>query len=278
MGRGSGVFPRLKRKTLLYCSAFLTILVLACLLALSVFVPEETQQKDRAESSSMPGVFPPSFPSLMLSAGRTNSQANHQAIYPYSLIPGGIESVEELKNAIAHDPLLKAHYGGFNLAKARLIRLTKDREVHVSYRLGNQIYWTKRKLKLFKGETLISDGENASRTRCGNRISVPPATPISPEEPTPDVLDTPRELAPISPLFLPDDPPKAPLLIILTSMSPPGGSIFIPPIVPIFTEGDAPLPIGPKPTAPTPVPEPDTFCLLIATLAAAWLIRKKRCH
>jgi len=61
MGRGSGVFPRLKRKTLLYCSAFLTILVLACLLALSVFVPEETQQKDRAESSSMPGVFPPHF-------------------------------------------------------------------------------------------------------------------------------------------------------------------------------------------------------------------------
>jgi hypothetical protein len=61
-------------------------------------------------------------------------------------------------------------------------------------------------------------------------------------------------------------------------MSPPGRSIFIPPIVPIFTEGDAPLPVGPKPTTPTPVPEPDTLCLLIATLPAAWLIRKKRCH
>jgi hypothetical protein len=278
MGRGPGVFPRLKRKTLLYCSAFSTVLVLACLIAFSVFMPAETQQKDRVESSSIPDVFPPLLPSLMLSASRTNSQTNHQAIYPYSLIPGGIESVEELKNVIAHDPLLKAHYGGFNLAKARLIRLTNDREVHVSYRLGNRIYWTKRKLKLFKGETLISDGENASRTRCGNRISVPPATPIFPEEPTPDVLDTPRELPPISPLFLPDAPPKAPPLIILTSMSSPGGSILIPPIVPFFTGDGAPRPVGPAPTTPTPVPEPDTLCLLIATLPAAWLIRKKRCY
>ncbi len=273
---GHGVFARLKRRTLFYRLAIPAILVLACLISFCVFVPQETQQKAHVESSPVPAVFPLAFPSLMLSARLQYPKTNDRPIYPYSVIPGGIRSVEELKNAISHDPLLKAHYRGFNLDRARLIRLTKDREVHVSYRLGNRIYWTKRRLVLFKNETLISDGKNTSRTRCGNRISDPPATPISREEPVPEVLDTPLESPSISPLFPPDNSPVAPPPIILNPDFPPVGPIFIPPIiVPILTGGSAPLPVGPKPPTPTPLPEPGTFWLLIATLPAAWLVRKK---
>jgi len=276
MGRDHGVFARLRRKALFYHLTISAVLVLASIISFWVFVPQETQQKVYVESSPVPAVFPPSFPSLMLSAPRPYPQTNDRLIYPYSVIPGGIRSVEELKSAISHDPLLKAHYRGFNLDRARLIRLTQDREVHVSYRLGNRIYWTKRKLALFKNETLITDGKNTSRTRCGNRISDPPATPISREEPVPEVLDTPLGSPPSSPLFPPDNSPVAPPPIILTPDSPPVGPIFIPPIiVPVFPGSGAPQPAGPKPPMLNPLPEPGTFWLLIATLPAAWLVRKR---
>src|SRR5260370_35675075 len=78
-----------------------------------------------------------------------------RVVYPYSVIPGGVKSVEELKNAIASDPVVSAHYAKFNLSRARILRWEGGRSVHVSYRLGSGVYCTKRKLKLAKGETLI---------------------------------------------------------------------------------------------------------------------------
>ena len=49
--------------------------------------------------------------------------------------------------------------------------LTDDRFEYVSYRVQNQIYWTKNKLRIPKGELLLSDGHNYARARCGNRLS-----------------------------------------------------------------------------------------------------------
>jgi hypothetical protein len=246
------------------------VLALAGLVAVLIFTPDANHKDESkeafAETLRAPAAFPLSFQSPISTASHANREASYRPVYPYSIIPGGVRSVKELKSAIAQDPLVKAHYRGFDLAKARIVRLTKDRAVHVSYRRGGGIYWTKKKLTLLKGETLITDGKSTSRTRCGNRISDGPVTPSSPDEPPPALFDepvTPPRAAPLPPPY--DSPPVTP-----------GGSIPIVPIIPIFPGGGSPPPGGHKPPNPTPVPEPDTFYLLIVSLPVVWLALKKR--
>lgn len=108
--------------------------------------------------------------------------------YPYSVIPGGVYSAAELRQAIKNDPALSEHYAGFDTKNARLVRLTEDHYGYVSYRLKNQIFWTHRRLKLPKGELLLSDGSKYVRCRCGNRISEKAQLKIAPVEPLEAIL------------------------------------------------------------------------------------------
>jgi hypothetical protein len=192
-----------------------------------------------------------------------------------------VESTKELKIAVANDPVIAKHYASFNMAKARMIRLGIGRAVYVSYRLGNRVFWTSRKMNLLKGETLITDGEHAARTRCGNRISETPVRPVSPKEPSQKILETPEDPGLFSQpdalsLTLPPNnfpPPPA------TAIYPddPGGGMFIPPFVPVVWGGGSPMPptpIPPTPPPPVSTPEPGTLLLISTGLSAAWLLRK----
>src|SRR5579875_2590657 len=69
-------------------------------------------------------------------------------LYPYSVVPGGVESVQELRNAIANDPLVASLYAKCDLSRAHVVRLTESQEVYVSYRMDGKIYWTKKRLLL----------------------------------------------------------------------------------------------------------------------------------
>jgi hypothetical protein len=175
--------------------------------------------------------------------------------YPYSVIPGGVANAQELKSAAFHDSVVAGHYADFNLAKAHIVRLDRDRAVYVSYRLNDRIYWTKKTLKLLKGETLITDGVHEARTRCGNRVSDTPAEPVSPQEPPAKVMATPAEpvlIAANAPPVWPVMPPSSPAS---PPEAPPGGGIIPPPVVPIVGGG----PVSPHhPTTPPTPPPPGT--------------------
>jgi hypothetical protein len=110
-------------------------------------------------------------------------------VFRNSVIPGGVRSAVELASAVQRDPVVMAHYADFNVAAARLLRLEQSRLVHVSYRIGDKIYWTKKKVRLAMGESLLSDGKHLTRTRCGNRIADEPEGPVLDNEPAPEVLD-----------------------------------------------------------------------------------------
>jgi hypothetical protein len=102
-------------------------------------------------------------------------QAEARPIYPYSVVPGGVKDAAELRLAAAHDPVVAAHYAGFDYAHARVLRLVMARTAYVSYRIRNRVYWTRRRVKLNKGETLITDGKTIARARCANQVKdVPP--------------------------------------------------------------------------------------------------------
>ena len=112
-------------------------------------------------------------------------------VYPYSVVPGGVEDAKELKWIAEHDPVVGAHYAGFDYDRARLVQLTQARTVYLSYRIGNRIYWTRRRVTLHKGEKLITDGRMTARTRCANRVEEQAQQEASPAEPPVQKFDEP---------------------------------------------------------------------------------------
>jgi hypothetical protein len=197
-------------------------------------------------------------------------------LYPYSVIPGGLEDVNDLRNAIAHDPLVAAHYANFNMAQARIVQLDRDQPVYVSFRLNNRIYWTKKTLLLHRGERVITDGPHYARTRCGNRASDSPETPTSPIEPAAEAMDA----APKFPLVadIPEVWPT-PEGLVPPAGSGSSGDIIPPAYFPIVGSGGSGGGLTPDPQPPTPpitTPEPNAFSLLalgILTLGCGrWLI------
>jgi len=99
-------------------------------------------------------------------------------VYPYSLIPGGIEDAKELKWVAEHDPIVATHYAGFDYDHARVVRAALSSTVYMSYRIGNHVYWMHHSVTLHKGEKLITDGKIWARARCGNRVENGPRTGV----------------------------------------------------------------------------------------------------
>jgi hypothetical protein len=206
-------------------------------------------------------------------------------VFPYSVVPGGVRSAQELQKAAAADPLVARHYSDFQIAKARTVQLDHPVAMYVSYRRNNQVFWTKNKMVIPAGEALISDGENLARVRCANRLSRVAALPVAVSEPTKEELSTPEfdpleaQLRPAGEFgaFLLD--PSAPELPLLppgpnnNSNSPPP---FSPPLLP---PGHTPnTPNNPE-QPPVSTPESSSFVLLFAGtilvgLLAAFSLRR----
>ncbi|MBV9157694.1 MAG: hypothetical protein JO097_15630 [Acidobacteriaceae bacterium] len=226
--------------------------------------------------------------------------------YPYSVIAGGAYSPAELKFANEKDPLVRNHYSDFNLRDARLVTLSDDRYQYVSFRLNNRIFWTRKKLRIPKGEVLLTDGYNYARTRCGNRLSSTPKPNTTPLQPSERLLSLP----PYSPKLIAqlpfvEAPPtgelvrEVPTLPFTPNLTVPAFTAvpsavtpveswpplaIYPPVVPIAT-GYIPTPVRPRSPGPgTPiipngppnishVPEPASLSLIgIALCAVLWLL------
>jgi len=230
-------------------------------------------------------------------------------VYPYSVVAGGVEDAKELKWVAEHDPIVGAHYAGFDYAHAQVVRLTLARTVYLSYRIGNRIYWTRRRVTLHKGEKVITDGRMTARTRCANRVEeTPQQQALSPAEPPAQKFDepirpgegiamqspgVPFESAFVTRPQMPGTEPVGPLSLY----DPFVGGSFIPlsppPLptglcAPVKTKGAAgsvSVPSGKKKNpvscevsggGPEPVPEPGTWVLFASGLAAIyWHARHK---
>jgi hypothetical protein len=117
-------------------------------------------------------------------------------VYPYSVIPGGIRDVNELREAAARDYVVARHFAKFDYSHARLVRVNQARAVYLSYRIREHVFWTHKQVMLQAGELLLTDGKIAARTRCGNQVSELPQQETSPEEPAAEVFDQPAGGAP----------------------------------------------------------------------------------
>jgi len=110
-------------------------------------------------------------------------------VYRYSVVPGGAANKAELARIVRSDKVVAAHYAGFDVARARSVIVDAPRAVYVSYRKGDDVYWTANKVTLQTGETLLSDGRSEMRARCANRISDLPRFPVEKHAPSLAALD-----------------------------------------------------------------------------------------
>jgi hypothetical protein len=209
-----------------------------------------------------------------------SSRAGRPA-YPYSIIPGGVGSVEELREIAEHDPVVARHFEGFDYQHAQLITVSEKQSLYVAYRQGNEIYWTRKKIALHPGETLISDGKIVARTRCGNRVAVAPLGPPAPMEPVASDLD--------QPLFSNEmvtnsvDPQPEAYAALIPGAQPTIGNALQPAsshkgLLPLFFLPLVGIPGGggSSPHPPLAVaPEPGTMLLLSSGLAGVYLKARK---
>ena len=215
-----------------------------------------------------------------------------QVVYPYSVVPGGVRSPEDLHQASLRDRVVGRHFSGFDFRRAKVVELEQARLVYLSYRMGNKVFWTKKQVHLRKGEKLISDGTISARTRCANQVSATPQKAISAQEPPLEAFEDPytaggtarqipfpgdfesalfnRELA----AFDPQGPPGSPLFAPGSGAGWPG---FFPPPLPsagcdATKEQCSP---EPPPPPPTPVPEPGSILLISSGLAGIYFRYRK---
>lgn len=204
-------------------------------------------------------------------AGRepTSFWDDGRAVYPYSVVPGGVRTPEELEAAAARDPVVREHYKDVDLAQLRPVALDAGRLAYVSYRVGDKVYWTKNKVRLAKGELVLTGACDGVRGRCGNRISDVPMTPVAEVEPSEEVLDAPVVASPLRASARPEDPEEVVLEAPALDVAPrPAGA----PIT--FSAGRGPWPkpwwlVGPllavapflvpesNPAGPNPTPPAD---------------------
>lgn len=198
-------------------------------------------------------------------------------VYPYSVVPGGVENASDVKQAIDDDPVVREHYRGFNWQRAMAVTLSEPRLVYVSYRKNNKVFYTKNKVTLQKGEKVLTDGVSMLRGRCGNRIADTPQTDIALTEPTEEEMNSPQlpVLALLSPPIdtpfqappsdvtpgvpvTPDTPPDFTPPGTTPPTPPPGGYVIPPPpgggfIIPT-PNGTVPPPSDPTPNPPSTNP------------------------
>ena len=160
-----------------------------------------------------------------------------RTVYPFSVIPGGVYSAEELAAAVATDPAVSAHYGDVTPAAMHVETVDAPRAAYMSYRIGDQIYWTKRKLALHDGERVLSDGSVTVRARCGNRLSDEPLLPTSDAEPPVEVFES----EPAPPVV------AAPVAALPNDIGPRLSVDAVPPLAPPFEALSGPGSSGPLP-------------------------------
>ena len=196
--------------------------------------------------------------------------------YRLSLIPGGAGNMLELDLMVQLDPVLQRFYKNFNFDKQREFVIDHDIDVYMSFRVGDDIRWTKKKVHVKKGEEAVTDGTYTILLRCGNMIAwTPQGTDTYPAEPLPPVIletPVPPYAPPIETVFAPESELSSPEI-----PGPPIGGPYSPETYsPIGTPLYGPLGLAAPPIETAPTPESSTFVLIVVGLGILLLKKGSR--
>ncbi len=253
-----------------------TLLVVPAVLLVTFFAVRfrhlQASEEPASTNVSAAATEPPASPIDLSTDSAT------RPVFPYSIVPGGVGDAQELQSAAVADPVVARHYADFRIPLAHPIRFAQPQSMFVSYRRDNRVFWTKKRMLIPAGETLLTDGENLSRVRCANRLSPVAMKPTAAADPTNEELSEPIFVPPLIVTFSPGDrtgffpdlPSGDPQAGLSGSPSDPGTPSF----PPILFPGTPPILVG-SPVIPPPVastPDPPAFVLLFSGFAFLLLI------
>jgi hypothetical protein len=222
-------------------------------------------------------------PALLEYEREAHAQIMPRPVFPYSVITGGVRTEDELRGAMARDPIVARHYAGFDLRDLRLVALDQDVWAYVSYRVPSGVFWTTKRAHLKRGEAVLTDGVHMARGRCANQVFVLPQFPVLARGPVPETMEDPGELIPpgaepIAPVLRPPvlkpKTPQPPVISIITITGGGGGGDFFG----ISDPGGPVNPRKPRPSRPD-VPAGGTMPaaeeIFLCALLALWLRRQR---
>jgi hypothetical protein len=121
-------------------------------------------------------------------------------VYPLSVIPGGVYSVEELRAFLESDEVARRSFAEHAtrlgdpelLDHLRVAQVTQPTKMYTQLRRANQLYWSSDPVTVEPGETALyhePSGVMAARARCGN-VMVPKVPPGYPRTRSESVRET----------------------------------------------------------------------------------------
>ena len=125
----------------------------------------------------------PAPPPIDIGAPARTPHLPERPVFRHSVVPGGVYTARDVEAAVSRDHTVAAHYSGIDPRKLRVETLAEDRVVYMSYRVGDDVFWTKQAVRLKQGETILTDGARSIRARCGNCIASAPMGPTTEDEP-----------------------------------------------------------------------------------------------
>ena len=135
-------------------------------------------------------------------------------MFPFSVVPGGLQDTRELAESISKDPVVRDHYSDLKPDRMWFMRVKKPILAYVSYRKGCDVRWTTHPVNIPANELVLTDGKNMVRARCGNRIELKkpqplPTAVIPPDVPPPDIAMDTGLPALVPPTITPPAPPAS---------------------------------------------------------------------
>jgi len=148
-------------------------------------------------------IDPPESPPIETSQPAREPTLPERPVFRHSVVSGGVYTANEVATAIERDRIVAAHYSGVNVRQLRAETVSEARAVYMSYRIGDEIFWTKEQVGLRLGETILTDGIHGIRARCGNAIAFTPMEPTAHDEPDAMEFETPAATIDVIPSRLP---------------------------------------------------------------------------
>lgn len=179
-----------------------------------------------------PAPFDQRTSEVAASAGIDAISVSTSPNYNYSVIPGGARNAQELARAIQTDEVVADHYRDVDPSTMHPQTVSVERMAHVSYRINDRVFWTKKPVRIYEGETILTNGETEIRARCGNAISMAPLLPTSDEEPESTEFDALTDTGPMLVAF--DLTPAGVPSALAASLGDVGGDpqLVAPPVTP----------------------------------------------
>lgn len=108
-----------------------------------------------------------------------------------------VHSIEDFKTIVQNDPLLTKHFANFDWSKATISKNAQPVFAYLSYRKGNTVFSTSKKIELPAGDPFIWDGSRKVRMFCCNDYfeALPAVVEISNAPPAQNSAGSPNQIS-----------------------------------------------------------------------------------